>query len=163
MEAGGVETLLDFVDDDVPFQLIRRRVGGGGEGNTVDTQEQQQSIICIPYSMETTDFSLVLTRNLSPREYAAATKVIFYNWQRTKESSESGIPSVGCVGMHTFVAGTSAAANELDNVLNRLKLQQNIDWATACEVTESIQEGDGNNGPSEAVAAALLRHSHSDR
>ncbi|KAL7449272.1 hypothetical protein ACHAWC_001344, partial [Mediolabrus comicus] len=158
MEAGGVETLLDFVDDDVPFQLIRRR----GEGTADDKQEQQQSIICIPYSMETNDFSLILTRNLSPREYAAA--IESHILQLAKESSESGIPSVVCIGMHTFVAGTPAAANELDKVLGRLKLQQNITWATALKVAESILNGgddnDVNDSTSNNVALLAIDFQH---
>ena len=49
-------TLLDFVDDDVPYILAHK----GTEAR----------ILCLPYCMETNDFSLVLTRHLDPRKYA---------------------------------------------------------------------------------------------
>ena len=126
----GVETLLDFVDDDVPFELKTRR-----KGNT-----QAESLICLPYSMDTNDFSLVLTRNLSPREYAAALES--HILQMAKEACDSGTPSVVCIGMHTFVAGTPASSNELDKMLSRLQSNPNISWATAREVTASIRTGD---------------------
>lgn len=130
----GVETLLDFVDDDVPYKLIRHCE------NTKDKESLVRSLVCLPYSLETNDFSLVLTRHLSPRDYAAA--IESHILQMAKESRESGMPSVVCIGMHTFVAGTPASANELDKMLSRLQSQQNITWATAREVTESIRRGD---------------------
>jgi nicotinamidase-related amidase/ureidoglycolate hydrolase len=126
----GVETLLDFVDDDVPFELRRKNAQAG-------------SLICLPYSMETNDFSLVLSRNLSPREYAAALES--HILQMAKESRESGTPTVVCIGMHTFVAGTPASSNELDKMLRRLQSNQNISWATAREVTEAIRKGDSDD------------------
>mmetsp|Transcript_18208 Transcript_18208/g.32558 ORF Transcript_18208/g.32558 Transcript_18208/m.32558 type:complete len:840 (+) Transcript_18208:135-2654(+) len=127
----GVQTLLDFVDDDVPFELLK--------SDSIESMSKSP-LVCLPYSMETNDFSLVLTRNLSPREYAAALES--HILQLARESRESGCPSVVCLGMHTFVAGTPASVHELDKVLGRLESQGNIKWATAREVTECIIKGD---------------------
>ncbi|KAL9186068.1 hypothetical protein ACHAXT_005306 [Thalassiosira profunda] len=127
----GVETLLDFVDDDVPFNLTR-------EGpNAVSPSDP---LICLPYSMETNDFSLVLTRHLSPREYAAALES--HIRQLAKEARDSGSPRVVCLGMHTFVAGGPASVYELDKVLERLKSDDGIKWATAREATESVRRSE---------------------
>lgn len=132
LSEAGVETLLDFVDDDVPFKLVKE--------DTPGSASPSEPIVCLPYSMETNDFSLILTRNLSPREYAAALES--HISQLAKESRESGTPTVVCLGMHTFVAGTPASVNELDKMLSRLKSQGNIKWATAQEVTERVRKGD---------------------
>lgn len=131
LSEAGVKTLLDFVDDDVPFKLVK--------DESASFESPSNPIICLPYSMETNDFSLVLTRNLSPREYAAALKS--HISQLAKESARSGTPSVVCLGMHTFVAGTPASVYELDTVLNRLKSNCNVKWATAQETTECVEAG----------------------
>ncbi|KAL3804465.1 hypothetical protein HJC23_002504 [Cyclotella cryptica] len=122
----GVTTLLDFVDDDEPFRL------------TNEDQASDQSMVCLPYSMETNDFSLILTRNLSPREYAAA--VESHILELAKESRESGSPTVVCLGMHTFVAGTPAVVHELDKMLARLSHASNISWATAEQVSNAVND-----------------------
>jgi nicotinamidase-related amidase/ureidoglycolate hydrolase len=139
----GVETLLDFVDDDVPFELRRRNAAS-----------QAESLVCLPYSMETNDFSLVLSRNLSPREYASALES--HILQMAKESRESGMPTVVCIGMHTFVAGTPASSNELDKMLSRLQSKRNISWATAREVTEAIRKGDSDSDSDDEAPAAAI-------
>lgn len=131
LSEAGVETLLDFVDDDVPFRLEREDSGSSAE---------RRPLVCLPYSMETNDFSLVLTRHLSPREYAAALES--HVLQLARESRESGTPRVVCLGMHTFVAGAPAAAYELDKMLGRIESYGNIRWATAREVTERVRNGD---------------------
>ena len=132
LSEAGVETLLDFVDDDVPFNLRTNESSGS----------PSKSLLCVPYSMETNDFSLVLTRNLSPREYAAALES--HISQLAEESSETGTPSVVCLGMHTFVAGTPASVHELNKVLSRLQSNSNIKWATAQEVTECVKRGEAD-------------------
>ena len=43
---------MDFVDDEVPFDI---------------THESGAKILCLPYCMETNDFSLVLTKNMDGR------------------------------------------------------------------------------------------------
>ncbi|KAL7551791.1 hypothetical protein ACHAWF_014982 [Thalassiosira exigua] len=127
----GVETLLDFVDDDVPFKLVKEECLGQAS--------QSDSLVCLPYSMETNDFSLVLERHLSPREYASALES--HISQLAKESNESGTPRVVCLGMHTFVAGTPASVHELDKMFGRLKSRGSIAWATAQEVAKCVREG----------------------
>jgi len=129
----GIQTLLDFVDDDVPFGLV---VKDKSSDATIKTEERSPDVVCLPYSMETNDFSLVLTRNLSPREYAAALES--HILQLADEARESGEPRVVCLGMHTFVAGTPATAYELDKAFGRLQLTSNIKWATASEVTAAV-------------------------
>lgn len=129
----GVDTLLDFVDDDVPFKLVK-------EEESSASASRSKSLVCLPYSMETNDFSLVLTRHLSPREYAAALES--HISQLAKESAQSGTPTVVCLGMHTFVAGTPASVNELDKVFSRLKGDDNVHWATAQDVTDCVHKGD---------------------
>ena len=123
----GVGTLLDFVDDDEPFLLTH-------ENAALDS-----SLVCLPYSMETNDISLILTRNLSPREYAAA--VESHILQLAKESRESGAPTVVCLGMHTFVAGAPAVVHELDKMLTKLQHVGNITWATAQQVSNAVVGG----------------------
>lgn len=137
LSEAGVETLLDFVDDDVPFKLV------GDEATS-------EPLTCLPYSMETNDFSLVLTRNLSPREYAAALES--HISQLAEESRDSETPTVVCLGMHTFVAGTPAHVYELNKVLGRLKTQGNIKWASAQEVTHIIKKGEAITPPTTTSA-----------
>jgi len=146
----GVETLLDFVDDDVPFKLVK--------DESSRSTSPSESLICLPYSMETNDFSLVLTRHLSPREYAAALES--HILQLAKESRESNSPQVVCLGMHTFVAGTPASVYELDKVLSRLKSQGNIKWATAKEITECVRKGDAEITPSQELATVPSVKTH---
>ena len=118
----GVQTLLDFVDDDVPYML--RADGKDLSG---------QSLVCLPYSLECNDFTLILTRHLSPREYACALES--HILQLARESCDSGCPTVVCLGLHTFVAGTPAVVHELDKMLARLKHNDSITWATAEQVS----------------------------
>ncbi|KAL7466977.1 hypothetical protein ACHAXS_007244 [Conticribra weissflogii] len=126
----GVENILDFVDDDVPFKLTH----DNGDG---ESDELPHSVLCLPYSMETNDFSLVLTRHLSPKDYAAALES--HIEQLAKDSRESGEPTVVCLGLHTFVSGTPAAVNELGKMLSRLQNVSNIVWATAQEVSVCVK------------------------
>ena len=130
----GVETLLDFVDDDVPYILMNEE---HEESTANDPRRTVKQIVCLPYSMETNDFSLVLTRNLSPREYAATLES--HISQLAEESRESGKSTVVCLGMHTFVAGTPASVYELNKVLGRLKSNRNVVWSTAQEVTRMVK------------------------
>mmetsp|Transcript_23074 Transcript_23074/g.48755 ORF Transcript_23074/g.48755 Transcript_23074/m.48755 type:complete len:812 (+) Transcript_23074:2048-4483(+) len=127
----GIENILDFVDDDVPFRLIKDN-GDGKNG-----EDFPPSVLCLPYSMETNDFSLVLTRHLSPKDYASALES--HIEQLAKESRESEEPIVVCLGLHTFVSGTPAAVNELGKMLTRLENVSNIVWATAQEVSGCVK------------------------
>ena len=136
----GVQTLLDFVDDDVPY-LLR------SDGKDVSSQ----SLVCLPYSLECNDFTLILTRHLSPREYACALES--HILQLAKESRDSGCPTVVCIGLHTFVAGTPAVVHELDKMLARLKHNGSIAWATAEQLSFLIRrERDGLKSHSSPIS-----------
>jgi len=143
----GVESLLDFVDDDAPFGLI---------DENSDNTFVEPPVVCIPYSMETNDFSLVLTRGLSPREYAAALES--HVLQLADEARDSDKPRVVCFGLHTFVAGAPASVYELDKVLAKLRSASNIKWATAKEVTAAVRHGKGG-ASREASIPAISRES----
>jgi len=115
--AAGIESLLDFVDDDVPYHLVH---------------EGCKKTLCLPYCMETNDFSLVLTKNHDPRQYAQA--IEDHVRQLAKEDGEK----VVCLGMHTFVAGTPARVLALSEALGRLKAVPGVCFANAAEVRQAI-------------------------
>ena len=74
----GVWTLLDFVDGDEPFLLTRENAAS------------DSSLVCLPYSMETNDFSLILTRNLSHHESMLQLwKAIFFSWQKNRTNLDA--------------------------------------------------------------------------
>merc|ERR1712098_75016 len=109
----GVTTLLDFVDDDVPY-ILSTPTG---------------DLMNVPYCLETNDFSLVLTKNYSNRQYADALA------DHILEMSENGPEGqVLCLGMHTFVAGTPARIRALRKALAPLVKNKNIVFATADQV-----------------------------
>lgn len=116
----GVKTFLDFVDDDVPYDLVHSESG--------------KRMLCLPYCMETNDFSLVLTRHHSPRQYA---QVIEDHVRQL--ASEPG-EKVVCLGMHTFVAGTPAHVAALSEALGRLKQCSGVRFATAEQVHEAVRK-----------------------
>eukprot|EP00440_Ansanella_granifera_P019156 gb/GFBE01020810.1/.p1 GENE.gb/GFBE01020810.1/~~gb/GFBE01020810.1/.p1 ORF type:complete len:505 (+),score=122.23 gb/GFBE01020810.1/:1-1515(+) len=117
--AAGIESFLDFVDDDVPYHLAHE----GGKRT-----------LCLPYCMETNDFSLVLTKHLDHRQYAQA--IEDHVRQLAKEDGEK----VVCLGMHTFVAGTPARVLALSEALGRLKALPGVRFATAAQVHEAVQK-----------------------
>jgi peptidoglycan/xylan/chitin deacetylase (PgdA/CDA1 family)/ureidoglycolate hydrolase len=118
--ASGVQTFLDFVDDDVPYDLVHTPSG--------------KRMLCLPYCMETNDFSLVLTKNLDPRQYAQAIE------DHVRQLSiEPGDAKVVCLGMHTFVAGTPARVLALSEMLKRLKEIPGVEFATAAAVTDKVR------------------------
>lgn len=119
----GIEALLDFVDDEVPYEITNEETG--------------TKTLCIPYSMETNDFSLVLGRQLSPREYAGT--IESHIEQLADEAVESGTPKVVCIGMHTFVAGSPGYARELGKVLGNLRKSENIRFATAEAIVGAVK------------------------
>lgn len=119
--AAGVTALLDFVDDDVPYDLVHDDSG--------------KRMLCLPYCMETNDFSLVLTKQHDPRQYAQA--IEDHVRQLAKESHEA---KVVCLGMHTFVAGTPARVLTLSETLQRLKDCPGVCFATAAQVRDAIRK-----------------------
>ena len=114
--AAGIKTLLDFVDDDVPYFLAHAQSGA--------------RVLCLPYSMETNDFSLVLTRHHTARQYAQAIED-HVTQLATEDRPET---AVVCLGMHTFVAGTPGHAAALGETLRRLKGRPGVAFATASQV-----------------------------
>jgi len=120
--ASGVHVLLDFVDDDVPYDLVHRPTG--------------RRMLCVPYCMETNDFSLVLTKNLDPRQYAQAIE------DHVRQlATEPGDAKVVCLGMHTFVAGTPARTLALSEMFGRLKECPGVAFATAAQVHDLVRKG----------------------
>jgi len=115
--AAGIESFLDFVDDDLPYHLVHE----GGK-----------KTLCLPYCMETNDFSLVLTKQHDHRQYAQA--IEDHVRQLAKEDGEK----VVCLGMHTFVAGTPARVLALSEALGRLKAVPGVRFASAAEVRQAI-------------------------
>jgi len=116
----GIKTLLDFVDDDVPFHLAH---------------EENGRTLCLPYCMETNDFSLVLTKQFDARQYAQT--IEDHVRQLAKEDGEK----VVCLGMHTFVAGTPARVSALTEVLGRLRDLPGVAFATAAQVSSAVTQG----------------------
>ena len=93
--------------------------------------------------METNDFSLVLVRHLSPREYASALES--HIEQLADETRESGQPKVVCLGLHTFVAGQAGYARELGKALKRLKQYSadHVRFTTAESIVSRIKKHGG--------------------
>jgi len=119
--ASGVKVFLDFVDDDVPFDIVH--------------EESGRRMLCLPYCMETNDFSLVLTKMHDPRQYAQAIE------DHVRQlAQEPGEEKVVCLGMHTFVAGTPARVLALSETLKRLKECPSVRFATAAEVHDAIRK-----------------------
>jgi len=116
----GVKTFLDFVDDDVPYDIVHGESGA--------------RTLCLPYCMETNDFSLVLTKNLDARQYAQALED--HVRQLAKEPGEK----VVCLGMHTFVAGTPARVLALSEAFERLKACPEVRFATAAQVHDAVRK-----------------------
>ena len=126
-----METLLDCIDDDVPFELVREKETPGSTSSS-----SESSLVCLPYLTEVS----IIQSSLGPREYAAALES--HILQMAKESRALGTPSVVCMVMHTSVAGTPALAYELEKMLCRLESQRNIKWAIAEEVTDCAGKRD---------------------
>merc|ERR1719356_1786563 len=119
--ASGVQTFLDFVDDDVPYDLVHTPTG--------------KRMLCVPYCMETNDFSLVLTKNFDPRQYAQAIE------DHVRQlATEPGDAKVVCLGMHTFVAGTPARVLALSEMFKRLKECPGVTFSTAARVHELVRK-----------------------
>jgi peptidoglycan/xylan/chitin deacetylase (PgdA/CDA1 family) len=118
--ASGLKVLMDFVDDDVPYDIVHAESGN--------------RILCLPYCMETNDFSLVLTKMHDPRQYAQA--IEDHVRQLATESGEK----VVCLGMHTFVAGTPGRVLALSEALGRLKSCPGVTFATASQVHAMIRK-----------------------
>ncbi|CAK9036605.1 Chitin deacetylase 1 [Durusdinium trenchii] len=108
----GIQALLDFVDDDVPFYLKHEEAG---------------RTLCLPYCMETNDFSCVLAKQLDARQYVQT--IEDHVRQLAKEEGEK----VVCLGMHTFVAGTPARVLALTETLQRLRELPGVAFATAAQ------------------------------
>ena len=115
----GIEAFLDFVDDDVPYYL---------------SHEGGKRTLCLPYCMETNDFSCVLTKHFDGRQYAQA--IEDHVRQLAKEEGEK----VVCLGMHTFVAGTPARVLALTEALGRLRQLPGVCFATAAQVYAAVQK-----------------------
>ena len=115
----GIEAFLDFVDDDVPYYL---------------SHEGGKRTLCLPYCMETNDFSCVLTKHFDGRQYAQA--IEDHVRQLAKEEGEK----VVCLGMHTFVAGTPARVLALTEALGRLRQLPGVCFATAAQVCAAVQK-----------------------
>jgi peptidoglycan/xylan/chitin deacetylase (PgdA/CDA1 family) len=117
----GVKVLLDFTDDDVPYELVH--------------EADQVRILCLPYSLETNDVSLVLSLHHSPESYARAVEE-----HVLQLADEPGATKVVLLGMHTFLAGAPARARTLKQALRRLKAASGVKFATTAEVYRMIKQ-----------------------
>ena len=118
----GIKVLLDFVDDDIPYVLQH-------------SDNEKCEVMCLPYCMETNDFSLVLTKNYDSRQYA---QTIEDHVRQLVKETDIG-EKVVCLGMHTFVAGTPARVYALEEMFKRLLLCEGVRFATASQVYELIK------------------------
>jgi len=118
--SSGVHTYLDFCDDDVPYEIVHKDAG--------------TRMLCLPYCMETNDFSLVLTKNLDPQQYAQALE------DHVRQLAQEPGEKVVCVGMHTFVAGTPAKVLSLSKAFANLKNCEGVHFATAEQVCAAIDK-----------------------
>jgi len=123
----GIQTLLDFVDDDVPYYLEHHTA----TTTTTTEKKKKKKLLCVPYGMETNDFSLVLTKNHTPRQYAEAMED--HILQLLQEEEET----VVCLGMHTFVAGTPSRVRALTELFQRLKNTEGVQFATIAQIQQS--------------------------
>jgi len=120
-QAAGVKVFLDFVDDEVPFDVVNTETGA--------------RMLCLPYCMETNDFSLVLTKNMDARQYAQTLE------DHVRQlASEPGVGKVVCMGMHTFVAGTPARTLALEECFGKLKNLPGVQFATAAQVQSLVRK-----------------------
>ena len=117
----GIKAFLDFVDDDVPFDIVDTETGA--------------RMLCLPYSMETNDFSLVQTKNMDARQYAQTLE------DHVRQlASEPGEGKVVCLGMHTFVAGTPARTLALGESLERMQKLPGVQFASAAQVQALVRK-----------------------
>ncbi|XP_065644862.1 uncharacterized protein LOC100211420 isoform X2 [Hydra vulgaris] len=118
----GIKVLLDFVDDDAPYILQH-------------SENDKCKVLCLPYCLETNDFSLVLTKNYDSQQYA---QTIEDHIKQLLKETDTG-EKVVCLGMHTFVAGTPARVYALEKMFQRLLLCEDVCFATASQVYELIK------------------------
>lgn len=116
----GISCYMDFVDDDVAYDIVH---------------EDGKRMLCLPYCMETNDFSLVLTKLHDARQYAQALED-----HMLQLISETAMGSkVVCLGMHTFVAGTPARVHALHPMLIRLQLSGKVEFVTAAQLAKKVR------------------------
>lgn len=116
---------------------------------TLQSDDEQQQLVCIPYSMETNDFSLVLEMKHDNRQYAQA--LVDHIRQLVVEAEMDngdgddddevgrggGRDRVVCLGLHTFVAGQPARVQALADAFGKLLEEfeeERVYFATAKEV-----------------------------
>ena len=133
----GVASMMDATDDDVVYQLawgVDKEEEGGG------------SIVVVPYSMETNDISLCLSRNFTGREYGDT--LIDHVTQLCRESSRRTSPSpvVVCWGLHTFIAGTPAKALHFKRAIETLQqeLPDDVWWCNASMLLDHLRVSNTN-------------------
>jgi len=119
--SSGVHTFLDFCDDDVPYETVHEVTG--------------KRMLCLPYCMETNDFSLVLLAKHDPQQYAQALE------DHVRQLAAEPGEKVVCLGMHTFVAGTPARVLALTKAFTNLKECPGVRFATAEQVRAAIEKG----------------------
>lgn len=99
-------------------------------------------LVRLPYLMETNYFSLLLTRNHSPREFTVKLEGLIL-----QVLVPQGGKAIICLNRHIFVARTPMAVCNLDGVSGRLRFESNIKWKTARKVTEAVSKrGNGLTG-----------------
>lgn len=153
----GVRTLLDFCDDDVPYFYTSDRmqrcmsceIDETDRHSTTLHSDDEQQLVCIPYSMETNDFSLVLEMKHDNRQYAQALvdhirQLVIEAEMDNRDGDDDDVVGRGggrdrvvCLGLHTFVAGQPARVQALADAFGKLLEEFDEDricFATAKEV-----------------------------
>lgn len=158
----GVRTLLDFCDDDFPFfyapDRLQRCTAYGIEKTDRNTaaspelQSDDEQLVCIPYSMETNDFSLVLELKHDNTQYAQTLVDHIRQLMIEAEMDEREYydkvgggrgERVVCLGLHTFVAGQPARVKALGDAFEILLKEygeERVYFATAKEVGNRWRE-----------------------
>lgn len=160
----GVRALLDYCDDDYPYFYSPERMQRCCSCCEIDQNDcrrtvatspsENEEIVCIPYSMETNDFSLVLEMKHDHQQYASS--LVDHVRQLVIEAEmddgydddkagggRGGRDRVVCLGLHTFVAGQPARVKALGDAFGKLLEEfgeERIHFATAKEVGNRWRE-----------------------
>lgn len=154
----GVRTLLDFCDDDFPYFYAPERqqhcISDGLDKTFCDPKiatsflSGDEQLVCVPYSMEMNDFSLVLEMKYDNRQYA---RTLVDHIRQLAIEAEMDDGEIGrgkgdrvvCLGVHTFVAGQPARVKALGDAFETLLKEFGEDrlyFATVKEVGNRLRE-----------------------
>lgn len=95
---------LDATNDDVVYRLRL-------------SDDPTKKLIILPYSMETNDISLCLSKNYTGTQYGES--LVDYVECLSRENRKEAV--VVCFGLHTFIVGTPGRAMQFEKALERMK------------------------------------------